>query len=244
LNFPVAVGKTLPGIAIYKTICPYKVLGKIIDLLTFVPIFKNMPENNVKSSSDQSSSKALENEQEATTDINTDENLAGTTHLNDAASVDQNNRVEDSEVEKLREELKEQRDKYLRLFAEFDNFRRRSAKESLELRRTAGKEVIISLLDVLDDIDRAEKQLQNAENIAQVKEGILLVFNKLRSILQSKGLRPMESLHTDFDVEKHEAITEIQVQDPSLRGKVVDEVQKGYYLNDKLIRFAKVVVGK
>jgi len=104
--------------------------------------------------------------------------------------------------------------------------------------------VIISLLDVLDDCDRAEKQLQTTNDIAQIKEGVQLVFSKLRSTLQAKGLKPMQSVNTDFDVEKHEAITEIPVQDPSLKGKVIDEVQKGYYLNDKIIRFAKVVVGK
>jgi len=174
---------------------------------------------------------------DAMEDMNTDENLAGTTHLNDGMSGD-------DETEKLKEELQGQKEKYLRLFAEFDNFRKRSAREGLELRQTAGKEVIVSLLDVLDDCDRAERQLQSADNIDQVKEGIQLVFSKLRSVLQGKGLKAMVSVHTDFDVEKHEAITEIPVQDPSLKGKVIDEVQKGYYLNDKIIRFAKVVVGK
>jgi molecular chaperone GrpE len=178
------------------------------------------------------------NDPDSLEDINTDENMAGTTHLNDNVTGT------DEELEKLKEEVQAQKDKYLRLFAEFDNFRKRSARESLELRQTAGKEVIASLLEVLDDCDRAEKQLQAADNIDQVKEGIQLVFSKLRSILQGKGLKAMQSIHTDFDVEKHEAITEIPVQDPSLKGKVIDEVQKGYYLNDKIIRFAKVVVGK
>jgi molecular chaperone GrpE len=114
----------------------------------------------------------------------------------------------------------------------------------MELRQTAGKEVIISLLDVLDDCDRAERQLQAATSIDQVREGVQLVFSKLRSAMLAKGLKAMQSIHTDFDVEKHEAITEVPVQDPSLKGKVIDEIQKGYYLNDKLIRHAKVVVGK
>jgi len=170
-------------------------------------------------------------------DMNTDENVAGTTHLNDSLGLE-------DEVEKLKQEVQDQKDKYLRLFAEFDNFRKRSARENLEIRQTAGKEVITSLLDVLDDCERAEKQLQNAENIDQIKEGVQLVFNKLRSTLQARGLKPMKSIHTDFDVEKHEAITEIPVKDEKLKGKVIDEVQKGYYLNDKIIRFAKVVVGK
>ncbi|MES2006457.1 MAG: nucleotide exchange factor GrpE [Bacteroidota bacterium] len=170
-------------------------------------------------------------------EMNTDENAAGTSYLNEPVT-------EENALEKLEAELQEQKDKYLRLMAEFDNFRRRTAKERLELMQTAGKEVIISLLDVLDDCDRAEKQLQASDDIALQKEGIQLVFNKLRSTLNGKGLKPMESIHTDFDVEKHEAITEIPAPTANLQGKVIDEVVKGYYLNDKLIRFAKVVVGK
>lgn len=168
--------------------------------------------------------------------INADESAGGSTHLNDP--------VEESETDKLQADLEEQKDKYLRLAAEFDNFRRRTAKERLELIQTAGKDVIVSLLDVLDDVDRAEKQLANSEDIAVQKEGIQLVFNKIRSTVLNKGVKALESIHTEFDVEKHEAITEIPAPTEKLKGKVLDEVQKGYYLNDKLIRFAKVVVGK
>ncbi len=169
--------------------------------------------------------------------FNADENAAGTSYLNEPLE-------DESEVEKLKEELQEQKDKYLRLMAEFDNFRRRTAKENLELRQTAAKDVILSLLDVLDDAERAEKQLQNSDDIEKQKEGVQLVFNKLRNTLQQKGLKAMDSLQKDFDVEKHEAITEIEAPKDKMKGKVLDEVQKGYYLNDKLIRFAKVVVGK
>jgi molecular chaperone GrpE len=169
--------------------------------------------------------------------INADENAAGTTHLNDPVE-------EETITEKLSAELQEQKDKYLRLFAEFDNYRRRTAKENVELRQTAGKEVIVSLLDVLDDCDRAEKQLETSGEIQQFSEGALLIFNKLRKILESKGLKPMKSVNTDFDVEKHEAITEIPAPEKKQKGKIIDEIQKGYYLNDKIIRFAKVVVGK
>jgi molecular chaperone GrpE len=177
-------------------------------------------------------------ERESAVDINTDENVAGTTRLHG-----EDLETED-ELEKLRGEIQEQKDKYLRLFAEFDNFKRRNAKERIELIQTAGKEVIISLLDVLDDCDRAEKQLQQGQNAEEARDGVQLVFNKLRSVLQSRGLRPMESMHTDFDVEKHEAIAEIPAPSPDLKGKVLDEVIRGYYLNDKIIRFAKVIVGK
>jgi molecular chaperone GrpE len=170
-------------------------------------------------------------------DINSDDNIPGTSHLSD-------NLTDESEVEKLKGELQEQKDKYLRLFAEFDNYKRRTAKERMELMQTAGKEVITAMLDVLDDCDRAEKQLQTATDLNQIKEGVQLVFNKLRTTLQSKGLKAMDSVKTDFDVEKHEAISEIPAPTKDLKGKVVDDVTKGYYLNDKLIRFAKVVVGK
>jgi len=196
-----------------------------------------MQENDVKSTEENPVPKGNENGREQILDINTDENMAGTTHLN--------TRVEDEdELEKLREELQAQKDKYLRLFAEFDNFRKRSERERSELIKTAGKDIITSLLDVLDDCDRAEKQLQTSSDINEIKEGVLLVFNKLRSVLLGRGLRPMESINTDFDVEKHEAISEIPAPTKDLKGKVIDEVTKGYYLNDKIIRFAKVIVGK
>jgi molecular chaperone GrpE len=175
-------------------------------------------------------------DRESTVDINTDENVAGTHHLNQ-------NLEEDDLLEKSKAELQEQKDKYLRLLAEFENYKRRSARERVELSQTAGKEIIVSLLDVLDDCDRAENQLQK-EKGHQDLSGVFLVFSKLRNILQSRGLKPMESLHTEFDVEKHEAISEILAPSPDLRGKVVAEVMKGYYLNDKIIRFAKVIVGK
>lgn len=167
------------------------------------------------------------------------------TTANDGISNDENvASPEENIVEKLKAEVKEQKDKYLRLFADFDNFKKRNAKERIELIQTAGKEVIQSLLDVLDDCDRAEKQLQQTEDIKLIKEGIQLIFNKLRSILQTKGLQSMQSINTLFDIEKHEAITEIEAPNEDLKGKVLDEVQRGYYLNDKIIRFAKVVVGK
>lgn len=169
--------------------------------------------------------------------INADENAAGTTHLSEPVE-------EQSAVEQLQAELEEQKNKYVRLYAEFDNFRRRTAKERGELIQTAGKDIITSLLDTIDDCDRAEKMMQQTSDADQLKEGTRLIFNKLRGTLQAKGLKVMESIGKDFDVELHEAITEIPAPTPELKGKVVDEVQKGYYLGDKIIRFAKVVVGK
>ena|SRR5215203_2817901 len=168
-------------------------------------------------------------------------------NLNDAdaesPTIDFQESVQD-ETARLTKEIQELKDKYLRQVAEFDNFRKRNARERLELIQTAGKDVIVSLLEVLDDCDRAEKQLQATEELGTVKEGVQLVFNKLRTVLQNKGLKPMQSVGTPFNPDQHEAITEIPVPNPELKGKVIDEVEKGYYLNDKIIRFAKVVVGK
>lgn len=173
---------------------------------------------------------------ESSVNINTDENLSGNEHLNEPVA-------EESEMERLREQLSEQNDRYLRLVAEFENFKRRNAKERMELIQTAGREVITELLDVLDDSERAQKQLETSDDVKQIKEGVLLVFNKLRNTLTSKGLKPMETLQKEFNPDFEEAITEIDAGE-DMKGKVVAEVQKGYYLNDKIIRFAKVVVGK
>lgn len=177
------------------------------------------------------------NSNEPMLDLNADSDIAGSNHLSNPAD-------EESESGKLQQEAAEWKDKYLRLVAEFDNFRKRNAKERLELIQTAGKDVIVSLLDVLDDSERAQKQLETSNDAAASKEGVLLVFNKLRNTLQSRGLKPMNSTGQEFNPDLHEAITEIPAPSKQLEGKVVDEVQKGYYLNDKIIRFAKVVVGK
>jgi molecular chaperone GrpE len=192
-------------------------------------------QKNTENLADESGLDAVSN-RESMVDINTDENVAGTNNLNQTLD-------EDDQVEKLKSDLQDQKDKYLRLLAEFDNYKRRSSRERVELSQTAGKEIIVSLLDVLDDCDRAEKQLKQ-EKTTDDLSGVQLVFNKLRNILQNRGLTPMDSLHQEFDVEKHEAISEIPASSPDLKGKVVAEVIKGYYLNDKIIRFAKVIVGK
>jgi molecular chaperone GrpE len=150
----------------------------------------------------------------------------------------------DDEAEKLKMELAESKDKHIRLIAEFENFKRRNSKERLELIQTAGKDIIQSLLVVLDDVSRAEKQMKTTDDVALIKEGVTLVFNKLQSVLQQKGLKEMEALNLDFDADVHEAITEIPAPTEEMKGKIIDVVEAGYYLNDKLIRHAKVVVGK
>ena len=137
----------------------------------------------------------------------------------------------------------EMNDRYLRLYSEFDNYRKRSARERVEFAKTAASDTFTAILPVLDDFDRAAKAMENAEDIAVVKEGMQLIYHKFRSILISKGLEEMNAQGETFDADFHEAITSIPSPDDSMKGKVVDEVEKGYSLNGKVIRFAKVVVG-
>ena len=173
-----------------------------------------------------------------------DEALANVLNADDSRSGGELNEGNDDEIEKLQSEIQEQKDKYLRLMAEFENFKRRNAKEKEELRQTGGKDIIQSLLVVLDDMDRADKQLNNTTDVNLLKEGISLVFNKMRTIMQQKGLRAMDAVNQEFDADLYEAITEIPAPSEEMKGKVIDMVEPGYYLNDKLIRHAKVVVGK
>jgi molecular chaperone GrpE len=214
-----------------QSFCPKYTVGSILDGLTFAINFIKMAEKDMQ----EKVKRTAENQVDI--DINTDDSQAGTTHLNEPIG-------EESELEKLKAVLEEANDKYIRKVAEFDNFKRRNAKERLELIQTAGKEVITELLDVLDDCDRAQKQLENSEDSKAIKEGVMLVFNKLRNTLQSKGVKAMETINQEFNADLHEAITEIPAPNEALKGKVIDEVMKGYYLNDKIIRHAKVVVGK
>ncbi|MNJ93014.1 heat shock protein GrpE [compost metagenome] len=151
--------------------------------------------------------------------------------------------VELSVEEKLLQQVSELNDKYLRLFAEFDNFKRRTQKERVELLQTAGKDIVVSLLPVLDDFERAIKATEKSTEVAPVREGIELVQTKLKSILTQKGLKEIESLNTPFDTDLHEAITQIPSPTEEQKGKVIDQLEKGYTLNDKVVRFAKVVVG-
>lgn len=196
----------------------------------------NAQETDMKDNMEANNQESQYTEDQLAAALNTDENIAGTEGLDEAVGTDAE--------EKLQAELTEAKDKYLRLAAEFENYKRRTSKERLELIQTAGKDIIQSLLEVLDDSDRAEKNMEHSEDLVQIKEGIQLVFNKLRNTLQARGLKMMEAGGVDFDPEIHDAITELPTGDEAMVGKVVDVVVPGYYLNDKIIRHAKVVVGK
>lgn len=151
--------------------------------------------------------------------------------------------TEEGKVAELQAAVSELRDKQLRLLAEFDNYKKRTMRERLDILNSASKDVMVSLLPVLDDFDRAKKSADDPNNEEVFSEGVTLVYSRLYNILQSLGLKAMTSTGEPFDAEYHEAITEIPVPDESMKGKVIDTLEKGYMLNDKIIRHAKVVVG-
>lgn len=144
----------------------------------------------------------------------------------------------------LEAELQELKDKNLRLFAEFDNFRKRTIREKIDFAKIAGQDIMLELLPVLDDFDRAKKSMESAEELQSVKEGMTLIYQKFYQALGNKGLKPMNAVGQLFDPEMHEAISELAAKNDEQKGIIMDEVEKGYYLNDKIIRYAKVVVGK
>lgn len=174
-----------------------------------------------------------EQEQEATADTNQE-------HVE--------NEVEATETENkkptIEEEMSLLRDKYVRLHAEFDNFRKRNAKERVDLINTASRDVILDLLPVIDDFDRAIHANETNDDIKAVKEGLNLIQQKMFRTLEGKGIKAMDSVGKKFDTDHHEAITQIPAPSKKLRGKVVDVVEKGYFLNDTVLRYAKVVVGQ
>ncbi|MBX2967967.1 MAG: nucleotide exchange factor GrpE [Cyclobacteriaceae bacterium] len=148
-----------------------------------------------------------------------------------------------SEIKKLQDELAEAKDKYLRLYSEFENFRRRTSKEKLELIQVANEQLVVSLLPVMDDFERAEKAFQGTES--KELEGFLLIYNKFKKTLEQSGVKPMDiKPGADFNADVHEAITQVPAPEEKLKGKIVDVVERGYVLNDKVIRYAKVVVGQ
>ncbi|MBP7239397.1 MAG: nucleotide exchange factor GrpE [Saprospiraceae bacterium] len=151
--------------------------------------------------------------------------------------------LSNEKISELQSTIQELKDKHLRLLAEFDNYKKRTMRERLDLLNSASRDVIVSLLPVLDDFDRAKKSADDPSNEEVFSAGVTLVYNRLYNVLQNMGLKAMNSTGEKFDVELHEAITEIPVPDENMKGKVIDTLENGYMLNDKIIRHAKVVVG-
>lgn len=183
-------------------------------------------------------------------DMNTNkENVEKEPASNEADIKTENAPATDSktEVDKAAEldaKVKELNDKYLRLYSEFDNYRKRTLKEKADIIKTASEEVFKAILPIIDDFERAMKANESVEDIVALKEGVGLIYNKFKNTIQQKGLQPLECIGEVFNPDLMEAITEIESQEESQKGKVIDQVEKGYKLGDKVIRFAKVVVAK
>jgi molecular chaperone GrpE len=190
----------------------------------------------------------LENEVVPTEDISEQENVKKDELIEENEPVTKKKKVkkkkEISEIDRISKELGEMKDKYLRIFAEFDNYRKRTIKERQDIIKLASRDALNAILPAVDDFDRAIKVAAENENEADIPEGIILIYTKLFKALEQQGIKEMISTGQDFDPELHEALTKIPAPSDELKGKVIDTIEKGFYLNDKIIRYAKVVVGE
>jgi molecular chaperone GrpE len=159
----------------------------------------------------------------------------------EASSLTDKDVIQDISVE---EKLAEMQDRYLRLSAEFDNYRKRTLREKMDLTKNAGENILKSIIPVMDDFERALKLMETASDCIAMKSGIDLIYNKFSEFLKQNGLKEIEALNTDFNVDLHDAVSKVPVQDEKMKGKVVEVVVKGYYLHDKVMRHSKVVVGE
>lgn len=182
---------------------------------------------------------------------NKEENKSETISADDQKDSTTENIPEDESTDKISSELKaateklaEMQDKYIRLSAEFDNYRKRTLREKIDMTKYAGENLFLKLIPFLDDFERALKHIDTAADRAAMKAGIDLIYDKFNDFLKQNGVKEIEALNTDFDVELHEAVAKIPVNDEDKKGKVVDVLEKGYYLQDKILRYAKVAVGE
>lgn len=149
-----------------------------------------------------------------------------------------------AEIESLKEQIEKQKDDYLRLMAEYDNYRRRTLREKADLVKTGGEACMKAILPIIDDFERAIQAVDNSDNVQSLKEGVDLIYNKFKTYLDHNGVKEMETIGIDFDADKHEAIAQIPAMSPEQKGKIIDCTQKGYTLNDVVIRYPKVVVAQ
>ncbi len=186
----------------------------------------NEPLQNEEVQQPENNNEAVENQEQETAQQEESQESNGTAQTEDVAA-----------------KLQAANDKYLRLAAEFDNYRRRTVKERGELIKTAGEDILIQLLPVIDNFERGLKSLEDAKDLEAVKLGVELIYTNFKEFLNNKGVKEIEAVNQEFDTDKHEALTKIPVTDENQKGKVVDVIQKGYFLYDKVIRYSKVVVG-
>ena len=195
---------------------------------------------NVGSSHDNMKHRGMESDTKATSPNQSDNRGPGKTEEEIASGAV----TESSAGEDLNEKLAEMQDRYLRLSAEFDNYRKRTLKEKIELTRTASESVLIKLIPVIDDFERGLKVMDSASDCNAIKEGMNLIYSKFQAFLDQSGIKEIDALNKPFNVDLHEAVTKIPAPEEKMKGTVIDVVEKGYLLTDKVIRFSKVVVGE
>jgi molecular chaperone GrpE len=199
---------------------------------------ENAKDNNGKVTDFSSENQNLTENEETQSNMNEDQ------HPEEILVVPDDKALLESRITELEAANKEMNDKYLRLSAEFDNYRKRTLRERMELIKTAGESVMMSILPVVDDFERAMQSIEQGMDFEATKEGILLIYNKFKEFNKQNGIAEIISTGEVFDTDLHEALTKIPAPSEDMKGKIVDVIQKGYYLNDKVIRFAKVVVGE
>jgi molecular chaperone GrpE len=148
------------------------------------------------------------------------------------------------EVKAAEEKLAEMQDKYVRLSAEFDNYRKRTLREKMDLSKYAGENLFLDIIPLMDDFERALRHMDTAPDCVAMKDGIDIIYGKFSEFLKQNGVKEIESLNSNFNVDLHEAVAKVPVEEPERKGKVIDVVEKGYYLQDKVLRFSKVIVGE
>ena len=206
---------------------------------------KEKKENNKTGQEPEKNEQETKQEQEVE-ETNQTEQEEATAEANQEAGQQCEDEKQDAEDEKelFKRQLEEMNDKHMRLVAEYDNFRKRTLREKMELSKNAGENLLVNLLPVMDDFDRALQHIDSANDLEAVKEGIKLIYNKFQEYLKQQGVTEMETEGREFDSEEHEAVTKIPAPEEDQQGKIIDCVQKGYKLNDKVIRYPKVVVGE
>ena len=197
--------------------------------------------NNESQPATQPSDKATDTVDTLTTDEAVTVTDDGGTPDADVTASDET--TEPTPADQKDQEIAELKDKFIRLYADFENFRRRTAKEKLDLISNANEGLLVSLLPVVDDFERAMQSLETSTDVSTLKEGVSLIQQKLTKTLENKGLKPMTAKGETFDADLHESVTQFPAPTEDLKGKVIEEIEKGYYLNDKVIRFAKVIIG-
>ena len=209
--------------------------------------FRDQQESN-----DKDNNKPTENKDNSyNPEQNNDRNPENSVYGDEAGSASEiSEDIEDaadrlvSEVKATEEKLSEMQEKYIRLSAEFDNYRKRTLREKMDLSKYAAEDLFRKIIPIMDDFERALSHMETSSDCTSMKDGIDLIYSKFSEFLKQNGIKEIESLNTNFDVDLHEAIAKVPVEEEEMKGKVVDVVQKGYYIQDKVLRFSKVVVGE